>query len=114
FNEADGTGQAVAEADAAVAVLCEDYEVLVVDDGSSDATAAAVEAESVSRPHVRLVRHETNRGYGAALRTGFTAARCELVAFTDADCQFLLEDLGLLLPLSRDFTLAGGYRLRLQ
>jgi dolichol-phosphate mannosyltransferase len=111
FNEEDGIRQAVAEADAALAALCEDYEVLVVDDGSSDATAAVVEDESVSRPHVRLVRHRQNRGYGAALRTGFTAARCELVAFTDADCQFHLEDLGRLLPLTADFPVAVGYRI---
>jgi dolichol-phosphate mannosyltransferase len=57
------------------------------------------------------VRHETNRGYGAALRTGFTAARCELVAFTDADCQFHLEDLGRLLPLTSDFPVAVGFRI---
>jgi dolichol-phosphate mannosyltransferase len=111
LNEEHGIRQAVAEADAALAALCEDYEVLVVDDGSSDSTAAAVQAESVNRPHVRLVRHEKNRGYGAALRTGFTAARCELVGFTDADCQFHLEDLGRLLPLTEDFPVAVGYRI---
>jgi dolichol-phosphate mannosyltransferase len=111
FNEEDGIRQAVTEADAALAALCEEYEILVVDDGSSDATAAAVQSESADRPHVRLVRHESNRGYGAALRTGFRAARCELVAFTDADCQFHLEDLGRLLPLTEDSPVAVGYRI---
>jgi 4-amino-4-deoxy-L-arabinose transferase-like glycosyltransferase len=111
FNEEDGIRQAVAEADVALAALCEDYEILVVDDGSGDGTAAVVAAECVGRPHVRLVRHERNRGYGAALRSGFTAARFELVAFTDADCQFHLEDLARLLPLTDDFPIAVGYRL---
>jgi 4-amino-4-deoxy-L-arabinose transferase-like glycosyltransferase len=111
FNEEDGIRQAIAEADVALAAVCEDYEVLVVDDGSSDKTASVVESEAASRPHVRLVRHEKNQGYGAALRTGFTAARCDLVAFTDADCQFHLEDLGRLLPLTADYPISVGYRI---
>src|SRR5262245_14584861 len=93
FNEEAGIRQAVAEADEALALLADDYEVLVVDDGSRDGTAAAVLEASAGRPSVRLLRHEHNRGYGAALRTGFEAARFDRVAFTDADCQFHLADL---------------------
>jgi dolichol-phosphate mannosyltransferase len=111
FNEEAGIRQAVQEADEALAALCDDYEVLVVDDGSSDGTAQAVQAESAVRPRVRLLAHGSNRGYGAALRTGFTAARFELVAFTDADCQFYLEDLGKLLPLAEQNDVAVGYRI---
>jgi dolichol-phosphate mannosyltransferase len=111
FNEADGIRLAVAEADKALAELCDDYEILVVDDGSGDGTADAVGAESANRPRLRLLRHATNLGYGAALRTGFTAARFELVAFTDADSQFHLEDLGRLLPLTENAPVAVGYRI---
>ena len=111
FNEEDGIRLAVAEADSALAALCDDYEILVVDDGSADGTAGEVEAESAGRPHVRLLRHPKNLGYGAALRTGFTAARFELVAFTDADCQFHLEDLARLLPLTETAPVAVGYRI---
>jgi dolichol-phosphate mannosyltransferase len=110
FNEEAGIRQAVAEADAALAKLTADYEILVVDDGSADATAAIVAEEVALRPHVRLLCHEQNRGYGAALRTGFEAARYELVAFTDADCQFHLDDLGRLLPLTDRVPIAAGYR----
>src|SRR5437867_3162527 len=85
YNEAAGIREAIAEADDALALLADDYEVLVVDDGSRDDTAAIVHDEATRRPHVRLLRHETNRGYGAALRTGFGAARFARVAFTDAD-----------------------------
>jgi glycosyltransferase involved in cell wall biosynthesis len=58
-----------------------DLELIVVDDGSKDATAERVAAH----PDVRLIRHEVNQGYGAALKTGFSAARGELLAFLDAD-----------------------------
>ncbi len=111
YNEEAGIRQAVAEADEALARLAADYEVLVVDDGSGDGTAAVVEEEERARPHVRLLRHPTNRGYGAALRTGFEAARFDRVAFTDADCQFHLDDLGPLLRLSDRVPVAVGYRL---
>jgi dolichol-phosphate mannosyltransferase len=111
YNEAAGIRQAVAEADAALARLASEYEILVVDDGSSDATAAVVAEEMRHRPALRLLRHATNRGYGAALRTGFESARFERVAFTDADCQFYLDDLSSLLPLSDDCAVACGYRV---
>src|SRR6185369_14202309 len=98
FNEEAGIARAVMEADEALAQFGIDYEIIVVDDGSGDKTANVVERTCGDRSRVRLVRHETNLGYGAALRTGFQAARGRLVAFTDADCQFYLDDLALLLP----------------
>ena len=86
------------------------YEILVVDDGSSDATAVRVEELQAIHPSVRLLRHPVNRGYGAALRTGFEAARYDTIAFTDADCQFYLADLARLLPLTAGDGVAVGYR----
>src|SRR5688572_6768576 len=85
YNEADGIAAAVADADDALRRSADDYEILVVDDGSNDATAAIVTDVARQRPRVRLLRHEGNRGYGTALRTGFEAARGDRVAFTDAD-----------------------------
>ncbi len=110
YNEQAGIRQAVVEADEALAALCDDYEIVVVDDGSRDATSVIVTEEAAIRPRVRLVRHETNKGYGAALRTGFEAARFEFVAFTDADCQFYLDDLIRLLPLAERCPIAVGWR----
>jgi 4-amino-4-deoxy-L-arabinose transferase-like glycosyltransferase len=111
YNEAAGIRQAVAEADAALSELTPDYEILVVDDGSRDGTSALVAEETARRPHVHLLRHAVNQGYGAALRTGFAAARFERVAFTDADCQFHLADLGGLLDLAEAHSIAVGYRI---
>jgi dolichol-phosphate mannosyltransferase len=110
YNEEAGIRQAISEADAALSELVSDYEILVVDDGSSDRTGAIVKDMAEHRPRVRLLKHEYNRGYGAALRTGFDAARFERVAFTDADCQFHLADLARLLPLTDTHPVAVGYR----
>lgn len=110
FNEAAVIARAVGEAETALAAHFERFEVIVVDDGSRDATAAEALRAMGHAPHARLVRHDTNRGYGAALRTGFEAARFELVAFTDADCQFDIADLAPLAQLAREVPVAVGYR----
>lgn len=110
YNEAAVIAQAVREAGEALGEVFADFEILVVDDGSSDDTAAVVEELLPGAPHARLLHHDVNRGYGAALRTGFEAARFELVAFTDADCQFDLLDLGKLALLAGQYPIVVGYR----
>jgi dolichol-phosphate mannosyltransferase len=111
YNEEAGIGHAVREAVAGLPELVADWEVIVVDDGSSDATSAVARAAVPGEERVRVLRHETNKGYGAALRTGFEAARCSRVAFTDSDCQFYLADLAPLLKASERVPLAVGYRV---
>ena len=68
--------------------LTSDYEVIVVNDGSADGTAAILDELARTYPEVRVVHHETNRGYGGALRTGFATATRELVFYTDGDAQY--------------------------
>jgi 4-amino-4-deoxy-L-arabinose transferase-like glycosyltransferase len=111
YNEAAGIRRAIEEAKRALAELAIDYEILVVDDGSHDETAQIVVEAAQDTSRIRLLRHAENRGYGAALRTGFEAARFDRVAFTDADCQFQLADLGFLLPLTDAHPIAVGYRI---
>ena len=111
WNEVEGIGRAVAEADAALSQLTGDYEIIVVDDGSTDGTAALVKSMIENNDHVKLVEHGHNRGYGAALRSGFTAATKELVAFTDADCQFDLNELDRFILLSKSYEIVCGYRI---
>lgn len=111
FNEAEGIADAVAEAHESLVGLGYQFEIIVVDDGSSDATAASVREVARLWPRVRLVCHERNLGYGAALRTGFEAAQLDLVAFTDADGQFYLDDLEKLVPLSHIHPVVVGRRV---
>jgi len=111
FNESAGISEAIAEAHESLAGLGYEFEILVVDDGSSDATAAIVADLSATWNRVRLLAHSRNLGYGAALRTGFLAARYDLVAFTDADRQFFLDDLEELVNLTEDSEVVVGRRL---
>jgi glycosyltransferase involved in cell wall biosynthesis len=96
-NEEANLEGLVEEALATLPGLAETFEIIAVDDGSHDATASIAEGLAERHPDVvRLVRHPVNLGYGAALRSGFAAARYELVAFTDGDRQFKVADLGRL------------------
>jgi glycosyltransferase involved in cell wall biosynthesis len=87
----------VEEALESLPVIAETFEVIAVNDGSHDRTRVLADELTARHPGiVRAVHHPTNLGYGAALRSGFTAARYELVAFTDGDRQFRVEDVGRL------------------
>ena len=111
YNEQAVIAQAVTEAVEALATITDDFEVLVVDDGSQDATAAIVRAAAADNFHVRLIQQPKNCGYGAALRRGFAEATKEIVGFTDADCQFDLRELERLVLLARDYEIVCGYRI---
>ncbi len=111
LNEEEVITQAICEADEALAGITSDYEILVVDDGSTDSTREVALREASRRPAVRVVVHEQNRGYGAALRSGFQAATKDYVGFTDADCQFQLNELNRLVLLLSSCDIACGYRI---
>lgn len=90
--------------------LARDFEIIVVDDGSRDASASVVERRRRDDGRVRLIRLASNEGYGAALRAGLRAARGELIFFSDADLQFDLDELGFLLDHTDRFDIVAGYR----
>ncbi len=96
-NEEANLAGLVEEALATLPALADAFEVIVVNDGSRDATGRIADELTAAHPGVvRAVHHPTNLGYGAALRSGFRAARHDHVAFTDGDRQFHVEDIGRL------------------
>jgi len=89
-----------------------DYEVIVVNDGSYDNTAAVLEQLQSRYDKLRVITHSTNRGYGGALRSGFEAAQKDLVFYTDGDGQYDVGELPTLLALmTPDTGLVNGYKL---
>ena len=115
-NEEANIEGLVAEALDSLPAIAETFEIIAVNDGSRDGTQALADELTAAHPGVvRAVHHPTNLGYGAALRSGFAAARYELVAFTDGDRQFRVEDLaGLTERLAATDHPAAvvGYRIR--
>jgi glycosyltransferase involved in cell wall biosynthesis len=110
FDEEANVGPLLAAALELAPRLAGDFEIIVVDDGSRDGSAAVVEAQRRLDPRVRLLRHPTNIGYGAALRSGLRASRGDLVFFTDADLQFDLREIENLLAHAHAFDIVAGYR----
>ena len=114
-DEAENLDGLVGEALAILPELADAFEIVVVDDGSRDGTGAMADRLAADHPDlVRVVHHERNRGYGAALRSGFRAARHPLIAFTDGDRQFRVADLERLLARSLEADapdVVVGYRL---
>lgn len=110
-NEVSNVETVVRSFDGELTRLAIPHEIIAVDDGSDDGTGTALVACQRSHPYLRIVSHAMNRGYGAALRSGFYAARGEYVFFTDADGQFGVEELVGFLDASAPQTVIAGYRV---
>lgn len=85
YNEASTIDAAIAETMAVLRSLTIEHELIIVDDGSTDGTSERVRVLSSRYTNVKLIRHETNQGKGAAIRSGAQAAQMVLIAFLDAD-----------------------------
>ncbi|MCA9954188.1 MAG: glycosyltransferase family 2 protein [Anaerolineales bacterium] len=110
FNEAENIPGMVADVLRVLPILTDDFEIIVVDDGSRDDTAVVTQQLAAQHPQLRLVQHEVNKGYGTAVLTGLTHASKELVFFTDADRQFDLSEIEKLLAKIETADLVVGYR----
>ena len=92
--------------------LTPDFEVIVVNDGSADSTAQIADELARTYPQVRVVHHETNRGYGGALRTGFASATRDLIFYPDGDAQYDPADMEALWAACNDnVDLVNGYKI---
>ncbi len=95
-----------------LATVTDDYEVVVVNDGSADYTAEVLEELARVYPQVRIIHHPINRGYGAALRTGFASAQKEWVFYTDGDAQYDPHELTILVDaLAPGVDIVNGYKI---
>ena len=109
-DEEDNAEQSVARALEVLPRLVRTYEVICVDDGSRDRTGEICDRLATEHENVRVVHHPHNRGYGAAVKSGFAAARHDLVFFTDGDLQFDLNELAPFLERIGDADAVVGYR----
>jgi glycosyltransferase involved in cell wall biosynthesis len=111
YNEEHNVAGMVERLTGVLPRIADDYEVIVVDDGSADGTGAVADRLAAADAHVRVVHHAANRGYGGALQSGFAAGRKAYVFFTDGDGQFDVGEIDRLLPFVPAYDVVVGYRI---
>ena len=114
YNEQDNITRVVEQALTVLEKLNADFEVIIVNDGSSDRTGQIAEEIAGQKDRVKVVHHGTNLGYGAALQSGFKAATKEFVFYTDGDGQFDINEMPPLLRLMEQYDIVSCYRLNRQ
>ena len=110
YNEAKNIEGTVSEAISYLREKFEQFEIIVVNDGSVDGTREVVERLSLSNPKIVLVNHPVNLGYGSALRSGFERASLDYIFFMDSDGQFKISDVDRLIPFIENYDVIVGYR----
>ncbi|MBX4198390.1 bifunctional glycosyltransferase family 2/GtrA family protein [Candidatus Parcubacteria bacterium] len=114
FNEEENIRATVTQAQAIAEKISNDYEIIVVNDGSKDRTGKIADELAASDHHIKVVHHNPNQGYGAAVWSGVQAATKDYVFFTDADLQFDLSELENLVEHVPQYDVVIGYRYKRQ
>lgn len=112
FNEEKNITVTVEQALKLAPQIAQKFEIIVVDDGSKDKTAEVVKQLSKKDKHVKLVSHEVNLGYGAALKTGFYQCQYDYITYSDADGQFDFKEILKLISKIDQADVVVGYRLK--
>jgi glycosyltransferase involved in cell wall biosynthesis len=113
YNDSGTIAKMVEDALAVLPTLSDDYEVIVINDGSADETPTILDELAQQSERVRVIHHAQNRGYGAALRTGFQTASKDLIFYTDGDGQYDARELAKLWPLLTDeVDIVNGYKIK--
>lgn len=112
YNEAGNIEPLVARTAGVLGDLVEDWEIIIVDDGSTDGTGQIADRLAAGDPRIRAVHHVANGGYGTALRSGLAAATKDYVFYTDGDGQFDVAELPHLLDRLGEADIISGYRRR--
>lgn len=111
-NEAENIEAVVTRALDVLPRVVRDVEVIVVNDGSRDETGTIIDRLADDNGRVLAIHHPVNRGYGAALTSGFRAATGDSIMFMDADRQFDIADINALLPYVPYYDIVAGYRIQ--
>ena len=112
YNDAGTIASLIIAALQSASKLTQDYEVIVVNDGSSDSTAQILKELARVYPQLTIVTHEVNRGYGGALRSGFATATKDVVFYTDGDAQYDPAEIELLwAKMTTGVDLVNGYKV---
>ena len=114
FNEQDNVERVIKSAVDVLSPLKIDFEIIIVNDGSKDKTGEIADGIAAENKNIKVVHHNINRGYGAALQSGFKAATKEYVFYTDGDGQFDIKELPLLFKYMDDYDIVTGYRIERQ
>ena len=111
YNEEANVERTTRAALAACREFVEDFEIIIVNDGSRDRTGEIADGLAAAHPEVRVVHNRPNQGYGGALQAGFRAAKKEWVFYTDGDGQFDFREIPTLFPLLGHCDIVSAYRL---
>jgi glycosyltransferase involved in cell wall biosynthesis len=112
YNDGGTIASLVIRAVQVAGTLTPDFEIIVVNDGSKDDTAAILDELARTYPQLRVIHHSVNRGYGGALRSGFAAASKALIAYTDGDAQYDPAEVAVLWKhLTPDADMVNGYKI---